>query len=87
MLFQESLNDPDFSRKVSGLEAMLRVRARLAVEGLKGNLRTGSSVPGFLKIFSNVHSKSCVLLAVRLQVPLLLFLLVLVLETAARLIP
>ena len=33
VFFQESLKDPVFSRKVKGLEAMLRVRARVAESG------------------------------------------------------
>ena len=57
VIFQGSLKDPNFSRKVKGLEAMLRVRARVAESDLKGSKNSGSSVPGSLEV-SGIHSKS-----------------------------
>ena len=41
------------------MEAMLRARDRFAVSDLKGNIGTGSSVPGSLEVLG-IHSKSCV---------------------------
>ena len=60
MLFHGSLKDPVFfSKKCKGLEAMLRVRARVAESDLEGNKNSGSSVPGSLEV-SGIHSQRCV---------------------------